>query len=168
MTQLRSDAARFANQSYAHVFYDDISVHLPGYVSTSGRGTFKGSITVPKGAIKPLAILSANGVDYQDNTIDTKAYQYWGDIVDGSVELKRVKAGTYRLTIYAEGVFGDYVQDNLTITAGEKTTTSVTWTPESAGTEIFRVGVPDKSAGEYLHGYAGDPDHPLHPPEYRM
>lgn len=40
---------------------------------------------------------------YQDSAAIPGAYQYWGDIKDGKISLDRVKAGTYRLTIYATG-----------------------------------------------------------------
>jgi len=48
------------------------------------------------------------------------------------------------------------------------TTNNVNWTQDSAGTELWRIGTPDKSAGEYRHGYAPDPNHPLHPAEHRV
>lgn len=35
------------------------------------------------------------------------------------------------------------------------------------GTELWRLGTPDKTAGEFRHGFAKDPDHTLHPEEYR-
>lgn len=59
----------------------------------------------PKGATNAVAVLSVSGQDFQDNAVDTKAYQYWGEIdaATGKVEIPRVKAGTYRLTIYADG-----------------------------------------------------------------
>jgi rhamnogalacturonan endolyase len=82
--------------------------------------------------------------------------------------VERVKAGTYRLTIYADGIFGNYIQDNVKITAGRVQTVNVQWSEESAGEEIFRIGTPDKSSGEYKHGYAKDPTHSLHPEQYRI
>ncbi|KAG8758733.1 hypothetical protein FRC12_009931, partial [Ceratobasidium sp. 428] len=98
------------------------------------------------------------------------ALQYWGDIKsDGTIEIPRVKAGNYRLTVYASGIFGQYVQDNIVVKAG--TTNPVvqaTWKEESAGTEIWRLGIPDKTAGEFRHGYAPDPNKTLHPEEYRI
>ena len=80
-----------------------------------------------------------------------------------------MKAGTYRLTVsasgwcnyrvrlttnidttcYHTGIFGDYVQDDIVVEAGKQTHVQATWVPESAGTELWRIGVPDKSAGEF-------------------
>jgi rhamnogalacturonan endolyase len=115
-------------------FYDSIAQYIPNYVPSSGRSTFKAHIDLPSGAIKPIAVLAQNGVDFQDNVIDTKAYQYWGDIdqATGDVEIPRVKAGTYRLTVYAEGIFGNYIKNDIQILAGEVYATHARWREESA------------------------------------
>ena len=167
----RKDASQYANPWYAASFYDSIAPHVTGYVPSSGRGSWEGKVCLPQNAKNPIAILSAEGYDYQDNGHNISAYQYWADIdpASGCVSIDRVKAGNYRLTLYADGIFGDYVQDGIVINPGEKTTSdAITWNEESAGSEIWRIGYPDKSSGEYRHGYAPDPNHPLHPPEYRI
>lgn len=169
MKDLRADAAQYANPEWNAAFYDSIAKHVPNYVPTSGRGQFTAKVVLPKGAKNPIAVLAKTGVDFQDNAFDPKALQYWGEIgSDGQVAINRVKADTYRLTIYAEGIFGDYKQDNVVIKAGRRTSVSVTWKEESAGAELWRIGTPDKSSGEYRHGYAKDPTHILHPPEHRI
>jgi len=139
-------------------------------VSTKSRGAVEVQISLPKSAKKPLVVFAQDGVDFQDNVSDVEAYQYWAEVDEdtGHAVLERVKAGTYRLTVYAEGVFGDYIQDGIKITAGDVQTVEVTWAEESAGTEIFRIGTPDKSSGEYRHGYAPDETHSLHPEQYRI
>ena len=161
---------QYYSPSWNAEFYDDIAKYVPNYVPTSKRGTWKGHIDLPKGAIKPIAVLAQNGVDFQDNVQDTKAYQYWADVDPrtGNVEIPRVKAGTYRLTVYAEGIFGQYIEDNVVVSAQKMQTTHAHWREESAGTEIWRIGTPDKSSGEYKHGYAPDLTHPLHPEQYRI
>jgi rhamnogalacturonan endolyase len=59
---------------------------------------------MPKGANRTIAILSHNGVGPQDNAQNVSAYQYWGDVSDsGELTIPRVKEGTYRLTVYADG-----------------------------------------------------------------
>lgn len=166
---LRNEALQFYSPTWNQAFYDSIAKHVPNYVPSTGRTTFKAKVNLPKGAVKPLAVLSASGYDFQDNQADTTAYQYWGDIdtKTGLVSIPTVKAGTYRLTVYAEGIFGQYTQDNIKIVAGKITNVNVDWDEESCGTELWRIGVPDKSSGEYKHGYEKDPDHPLHPAQYR-
>lgn len=166
---LRSEAVKFASPTWNAAFYDSIAKHVVGYVPTSGRGSWSGKINLPKGAKNALAVLSANGYPFQDNVFDTKAYQYWADIdAHGNVAIPRVKAGTYRLTVYADGIFGWYEQDDITVSARKTTTTRATWKAESAGTELWRIGTPDKAGGEWKHGYQRDPTHPNHPPEYRI
>lgn len=171
LNALRKDAAQYATTTYNAQFYDDIASYVSGYVPTSGRGNWSTTIKLPTGASNTIAILSAPGYDFQDNAYDTKAYQYWANVSStGAVEIDRVKAGTYRLTCYASGIFGDFVYaKNITITAGKKTTTpTITWTAESAGTELWRIGTPDKSAGEFKHGYARDTTRSDNIPEYRL
>jgi rhamnogalacturonan endolyase len=95
-------------------------------------------------------------------------YQYWAEITNGTVEIDHVAAGMYRVTVYADGIFGDFMQDDIVVRAGEVTHGGVlSWVAESAGTELWRIGTPDKAGGEWRHG-----DVPLntslHPPEYRI
>lgn len=144
---------------------------MPGYVPTSGRGSWSARVQLPEGASNAVAVLAQDGVDFQDNVQDVTAYQYWADVDarSGEVRIDRVKAGTYRLTVYADGIFGDYVRDGVVVVAGETTDGgSVAWRPESAGRELWRIGTPDKSGGEWRHGHARDQTHPLRPPEYRI
>lgn len=77
-----------------------------------------------------------------------------------------MKEGKYRLTIYATGIFGHFVHGGVAVHAGKTTAVAERWEPESAGTEVWRLGTPDKSSGEFQYGAALGPTHPLHPPEY--
>jgi rhamnogalacturonan endolyase len=170
LDELRRDAEKYAKADWNAAFYDSIAEHVPNYVPTSGRGAFKAKVSLPKGANKPIAVLAKNGVQFQDNAVDSKALQYWADIdpKSGEVSIPRVKADTYRLTIYANDIFGDYTQDNIRIPAGKTVAIDVSWKAESAGDELWRIGIPDKSAGEYRHGYTRAADRSLHPEEYRI
>ncbi|CAN9430597.1 unnamed protein product [Alternaria alternata] len=170
LEELREDAEQYGlRPEWNAAFYDSIAKYVPNLVPTSGRGTFNAKINLPAGAKNPIAILTESGHNFQDNVFDTKAYQYWEDIsADGEVIIPRVKAGNYRLTVYADGIFGDYYQDDISVSAGEETSVSATWIPESAGKELFRIGIPDKSSGEYRHGYAQSSTKPLLTEEYRL
>ncbi len=168
---LRNDAKSFASNTYAAQFYDDIAKYVTGYVPTANRGSWTAKIEAPKGANNTIAILSVPGYDPQDNVADPSAYQYWVEVPSsGCVEITRIKSGDYQLTVYADGIFGDFVYNGTISVEGGQNTDSgiITWKPESHGKELWRLGVPDKSAGEYKHGYQRDPSHPLHPPEYRI
>ncbi|KAJ6110365.1 Glycoside hydrolase-type carbohydrate-binding [Penicillium sp. IBT 16267x] len=167
LEDLRSEAEELANPHWNAAFYDSIAKHVLGYAPSSQRGSVKGTVKLPKGATRPIAILTVDGQYFQDNSVVPSSYQYWTDInKDGSFSIDRVKEGKYRLTIYAEGIFGDFVRDGIVIRAGKRTSVRDKWEPESAGTEIGRIGIPDKSSGEFVRGSARDPTHPLHPPEY--
>jgi rhamnogalacturonan endolyase len=169
LEELRKDAEQYGLRSgWNAKFYDSIAKHVPNYVPTLARGTFKAKIDLPKGAKNPIAVLAQSGVDFQDNVFNTKAYQYWMDVKNGEVRIDRVKAGNYRLTIYSEGIFGDYTQDDIVVSAQKTTSVWVKWTPESAGNELWRIGVPDKSSGEYKHGNGQSLNHTLLTDEYRM
>lgn len=102
--------------------------------------------------------------------VQSDDYQYWGEIDSstGFVTIPRVKMGVYRLTIYADGIFGDYVQENVAVVAGQTVTVEVKWIPETSGTELWRIGIPDKSAGEYKHGYELDTTRTNQPEQYRI
>jgi rhamnogalacturonan endolyase len=165
---LRSDAKKVVSTNW-HNFYDAIAQHVPNLVPSTGRGTFKAAVTLPKGASRALAVLALDGHDFQDNNKDPTAYQYWGNIdAAGSVTISSVKAGTYRLTVYADNIFGQYEQDGVVVKAGSVATITATWHAETAGTELWRIGTPDKSCGEFRHGNEKDATHSNHPREYRL
>ena len=102
--------------------------------------------------------------------LTSAVYQYWANITNGSIHIPRVVAGEYRLTVYADGIFGQYERDGVLVSAGhgDGAPFKVEWEPESHGTELFRLGIPDKTAGEFRHGFAPDPDHTMHQDEYRQ
>lgn len=167
LQELRSEAEEIANPHWNVAFYDSIAKHVVGYAPSNQRGSVKGTVKLPKGAVRPIAILTVDGQYFQDNSAVPSSYQYWTDInTDGSFSIDRVKEGKYRLTVYAEGIFGDFVRDGIIIHAGMQTALHDIWNQESAGAEVWRIGIPDKSSGEFRRGNARDPTHPLHPPEY--
>jgi len=69
--------------------------------------------------------------------------QYWANVTDGYVSIPHVKAGVYRLTVYAEGVFGQHEQDDVEIKAGDGSRAPfvVDWQAESHGTFPIRSGL---------------------------
>ncbi|KAJ7745590.1 galactose mutarotase-like protein [Mycena maculata] len=145
LLELLADAEQYADPTWNADFYDEIATYVVGYVPSDARGSFVGKV-------------AWNGVDLQDSAEeDIHAYQYWvEDVIDGSFTIGRVKAGTYRLTVYANGIFGDFVKDNLVVNAKETTHFSGVWKAESAGTEVWRIGTPDRTAGEFKNGWEKD------------
>lgn len=169
LAELRADAAQYADPEWNAEFYDSIASHIPNFVPSAGRTTFNGRVNLPRGAKRPIIVLSENGRDFQLNVFDNKALQYWAEIdKSGSFAIPRVVQGTYRVTIYADGIFGWFVQDDVRISRTHSRKYTFTWKEETAGKEVWRIGVPDKSSGEYLHGYAPDVSKPLQPEQYRI
>ena len=170
MADLRADAAQYADPEWNADFYDSIAKHVPNYVPSARRSTFKAQVELPEGAKRPIAVLAENKQDFQLNVFDQNSLQYWADIdpSSGAVEIPRVKEGTYRLTVYADGIFGWFTQDDIEVSSNDETTRQFTWEAESAGKEVWRIGNPDLSAGEYKHGYAPDTSKPLGPEQYRI
>jgi len=118
-----------------------------------GRGDFNAKITLPSEAGVTKAVLSMNGAEMQDNVdystpsppsrtssgeadIAIGVGQYWANVTDEYVHIPRVRAGTYRLTVYAEGVFGQLEMDDIVVQAGDGAGEpfAVEWKCESHGT----------------------------------
>ncbi|KAF4896246.1 putative rhamnogalacturonate lyase C, partial [Colletotrichum viniferum] len=170
VAELRTDAVQFADAEWNEAFYDSIAEYVPNFIPSTQRTVFEGAVQLPEGAKRPIIVLSENKQDFQLNVFNTKSLQYWAEIDEsGNFRVPRVVEGTYRVTIYADGVFGWYIQDDVEITKDTATSKpSFDWKEESAGEEVWRIGVPDKSSGEYLHGYALDTSKPLQPEQYRI
>lgn len=168
LDELRADAAQYADPEWNTDFYDSIADYIPNYIPSSRRTSFGGNIELPAAAEKPVIVLSENEQDFQLNVFDARSLQYWAEVDEsGSFNIPQVVEGTYRVTIYADGVFGWFIQDNVEISRSNSEL-EFSWEEESAGEEIWRIGVPDKSSGEYLHGYAPDTSKPLEPEQYRI
>jgi rhamnogalacturonan endolyase len=80
---------------------------VPGFTPPLARGIVSLShISLPDAAEDVVAVLSAEGLDFPRNVLDVKAKQYWGDVsAAGTLQIPDVAAGTYRLTVYANGAW---------------------------------------------------------------
>jgi rhamnogalacturonan endolyase len=168
LDELRADASQYADSEWNAEFYDSIAQHVPNFAPSTRRVTFEGKVDLPKGSKRPIIVLSENKQDFQLNVFNTSSLQYWAEIdASGTYRIPRVVHGTYRVTIYADGIFGWFIQDDVKISNCHKGQ-DFSWSEESSGTEIWRIGIPDKSAGEYRHGYAPDTSKSLQPEQYRI
>jgi rhamnogalacturonan endolyase len=98
-------------------------------------------------------VLSDPGKNFQ---YSSKGYQYWADISSsGAATFTGVAPGTYRLSVYVLGQWGEYRQDNIVVTANQNTAVpAISFVPEKFGTEtVFAIGTPDRSSHEFLHGH---------------
>ncbi len=101
------------------------------------------------------AVRGGNGgestVDWQ---LDAKYYEFWarGD-ADGRFNIPNVRPGVYTLHAIADGVLGEYAMSNVTVTAGGAVDLGgLKWRPVRYGPQLWDIGVPNRSAEEFLHG----------------
>ena len=136
-------------------FYNNESVLVSkGYVPTTQRGSVSVQVSGVTGAPKTAwVVLSDPNVNQQYNTFGNN---YWADISStGSTTLTNVVPGTYRLSVYVLGQWGEFREDGIVVTANTTTTVpTVTFVPENFGTTIGTIGTPDRSAHEFLHGHS--------------
>jgi rhamnogalacturonan endolyase len=96
-------------------------------------------------------VLSENGLDWQRSA---RGYQYWVSTdEEGRFVLRGVRPGTYRLSAYRTGTFGDFTMDNITVGSEQRLRLSdLTWTPESHGRTIWQIGTPNRLSSEFFNG----------------
>jgi hypothetical protein len=130
-----------------------------GYVPTGGtaRGNVEpfisggGSST----ANTAWAVLSDQNKNFQ---YSADGYQYWtANNSSGNATIYNAVPGTYRLSAYVLGEWGELREDGITVTANSTNDLhGLTFKPEnfspSGDSPIWTVGTPDRSAHEFLHG----------------
>lgn len=150
-TTLRNDALQYAAIKWDQAFYDALG--MTGYATSSQRSTVTGKVTLSTGDSMSgsTVVLSDNGTDF---TQTWKGYQYWTSAnADGTFSIANVRAGTYRLSVYRPGYFGDFHVDNIKVSAA--TTYQVpaqVWTPKTFGQQLWQIGEPDRTSFEYMNG----------------
>jgi hypothetical protein len=130
-----------------------------GYAPSTGRGEVHASIEGAKGLDlnQAWAVLSDNQTNVQ---YSHAGRQYWVNINPGGIaNFHNVAPGTYRLSVYALGQWGELRQDNVTVNANQTTNTSVSFTGENFGSlaPIWTIGTADRSSHEFLHGQIKNP-----------
>jgi rhamnogalacturonan endolyase len=136
----------------------------PQYVQQSGRGTVSGKLVIadttdPKASAAGMWVgvaatpLSENAVtDFQ---LWSKNYQFWIKTdSDGNFTIPHVLPGTYNLYAFGPGAAGQLTRNNfVTVTAGGTASLGeVDWTPERTAPTVWQIGIPDRTAAEFLHG----------------
>lgn len=148
---MRRDAARHARFEAHAEFYDRLAVE--GWGPTAERSRVHGKAQIPgvSNLTGAVAVLSDNRVEMQRTVL---GYNYWTDIDEGGqFVLDNVRPGTYRLTIYGDGIWGEYVIDDVEVGAGQDVRLGrMVWTPESNGHPVFQIGSPNKTSVEYRNG----------------
>jgi hypothetical protein len=158
---LTSQAQMYADSQSAEAAlvsnYDEVApLVAAGYVPSTGRGSVSIQVNGVTGSqYTAWAVLSDPAKNFQ---VSSQGMQYWADISStGTYTFTGVAPGTYRLSVYVLGQWGEYRQDAITVTANSTTTVpAFTFQPENfaggTGDTVFTIGTPDRSAHEFLHG----------------
>lgn len=150
---LRREAERWARWEAHADFYDRLAVE--GWSPSSERSRVGGKAHVPdhpqlRGAV---AVLSDNRTDFQRSVL---GYNYWAEIGNGGqFEINNVRPATYRLTIHGDGIWGEYVIDDVVVGPGQDIRLGrMVWEPEAHGRTVFQIGTPNRTSVEYRNGEA--------------
>lgn len=90
----------------------------------------------------------ARTIDWQ---IDAKNYQFWarGD-ERGGFAIPHVPAGRYTLRAIADGVLGEFAQDEIEVKSGHALELGeLRWRPIRRGRPLWEIGVPNRTADEF-------------------
>jgi hypothetical protein len=150
-----NDALGSISTALANEETDNVLISA-GYTPSSGRGTVAPTISGGGSSSTDVAwaVLGDNET-FQGFT--STGYQYWvNENSSGTTQLTGVVPGTYRLSSYVLGQWGEARVDNVAVTAGHTTTLSTSFTPEnfspSGDSPVWTIGTPTRSADKFLHG----------------
>jgi len=140
-------------------FNTDTELAASGYVSTASRSSIQIDAANPAGWSSNTAnntvVLSEPGVNFQEST---QGYQYWGQLSEsGHVSISNVVPGTYRLSLYELGQWGETRVEGVQVgpNGSVNIPPNLKFTPENFGTAppIWTLGTPNRSANEFLNGH---------------
>ncbi|HEV2137093.1 MAG TPA: polysaccharide lyase family protein [Terracidiphilus sp.] len=148
-----------AGQTYAAEYDVDTELLQSGYVPSTGRGEVQVKVSGTKGMAlnQAWAVLSDNQTNFQYSHAGN---EYWANINPaGLANFHNVAPGTYRLSVYALGQFGELRQDGVNVIAGQATKLTANLVPENFSTDapIWTIGSADRSSHEFLHGQINNP-----------
>lgn len=150
---LRRDAEKQARFETHAAFYDRLAIE--GWTPKRQRSNVRGKVRLPgispKDLVGAVVVLSDNRTPMQDTVL---GYNYWSEVQSGGgFTIDGVRAGTYRLTIYGDGIWGEHVIDDVVIEAGSDVRLGkMTWETESHGETIFQIGSPTRDSREFRNG----------------
>lgn len=154
--QLEQDA--ISSMSGLQANYDtDAELISSGYTPMASRGTLDISAASSAGWSSNInyntVVLSDQHKSFQESTSGS---QYWTQLSPTGVgSISNVVPGTYRMTLYQLGQWGETRIDGVQV-AGNTISLpqGVKFTPENFGTApaIWTIGTPDRSAHEFLNG----------------
>ena len=130
-----------------------------GYVPSTSRGEVDVKVSSLQGSDlnQAWAVLSDQNTNFQYSHAGPA---YWENINPGGVAtFHNVVPGTYRLSVYALGQWGELRLDGVNVGTHQPTHVSLNFTPEQFGaaSPIWTIGTADRSSHEYLHGTIANP-----------
>jgi hypothetical protein len=163
---------QFSEGQSASTMYTNAVNSIPAAITNlDGDGELKSAGFVPtgttRGTVSPTITGGGSGSsntawavlsDPNTNTqFSSDGYQYWTTLNSGgSGTMSNVIPGTYRLSSYVLGQWGELRQDGINVTANNTTSPKYTFTPEnfspSGDGPVWTIGTPDRSSHEFLHG----------------
>lgn len=90
-------------------------------------------------------------VDWQ---YESKHYQFWvrADSI-GNFKITNIRPGKYNLYAFADGILGEYKKTDVSITSSHNIELGkLIFTPVRYGKQLWEIGIPNRSAIEFLHG----------------
>ncbi|HEU5341511.1 polysaccharide lyase family protein [Edaphobacter sp.] len=148
-----------ASAAIAPAYDGEAQLLSNGYVPSTGRGEVHAALKSAKGLAlnQAWAVLSDNQTNMQYSHAGN---EYWMNVNPGGIaNFHGVAPGTYRLSVYALGKWGELRQDNVVVSANQTTNTSANFVDEHFGTDapIWTIGTADRSSHEFLHGQIANP-----------
>lgn len=85
---------------------------------------------------------------------DAKFYQFWTDgSANGKFTIHNVRPGAYTLHAFADGVLREFEATNIVVEAGKTLNLGrLVWKPVRYGKQIWEIGYPDRTGGEFFKG----------------
>jgi rhamnogalacturonan endolyase len=181
VARMWTDAKRAAARERASWPYRWVTE--PRYAAGT-RSTVTGRLTIggrpaPQGTWVVVSPPSPDRV-YQGLPIDGDDWQYqnldyvYSARVDhrGRFSVRSVRPGSYTLSAFAGGVFGEFKRYGVTVGAATRVNLGrLDWRPERNGRTLWQIGTPDRSAGEFhipggaqAEPVSGGVEHPQRPP----
>lgn len=148
--RMRREARAYARFDAHADFYDRLGI--PGWVPTDERATVTGRVLLPDGAPRhATAVLADNRQDFQRTVLGTAHWTRPDDA--GDFRITHVRPGRYRLTICAEGVWDEFVVDDVEVSPGGTLRLgTLHWQPPRHGRTVFRLGTPNRTSVEFGNG----------------
>jgi rhamnogalacturonan endolyase len=88
-------------------------------------------------------------VDWQR---DAKFYEFWAmGKEDGAFAIPNVRAGSYVLRAFADGVLGEFARAEVNVEDGKSLNVgTIVWTPVRKGRQLWDIGIPNRNGSEFF------------------